>query len=127
MKLYEQMARTAIAWRNCIKTNNEEWKQKHNDTMKKLLDRLPHGSGINGAWWIDIEDCSDQKLVFGCWFQHMNENGMYDGGTDFTVTVKPSLTFGFNVRITGKFPSKYNDTREYLLDVLHDSLKEEID
>jgi hypothetical protein len=121
------MARTAIAWNNCIKSNNEYWSQKHNDTMMKLLDELPHGSGIDGSWWIELEDCNEERLVFGCWYHHMNENGMYDGGTDFVVTVRPSLSFGFNIKITGKFPKRYRETRDYLVEIIDAALHMELE
>jgi hypothetical protein len=127
MRLYEQMARTAVAWNNCIKTNNTEWRDKHSETFKNLLDLLPHGSGIDSSWNVELENCGDDKLVFFCGYHHMNENGMYDGWTEFTVTVTPSLMFGCRVKITGPFPRKYAETRDYLQETIDFALTREID
>lgn len=126
MKLYEQMARTMVAWKNCIQANNIEWKNNHAQTMVTLMDLLPHGSGIDSSWNTDVEKCGDDRLEFYCAFHHMNEGGYYDGWTEFTVIVKPSLMFGCHVKITGPFPRKYSDTRDYLHEIIEYALTREL-
>jgi hypothetical protein len=49
----------------------------------------------------------------------MTEGGMYDGWTEHTVVVTPSLAFGINIRITGR---NRNDIKDYLHDVFHEAL-----
>lgn len=49
---------------------------------------------------------------------------MYDGWTDHTVIVTPSLRSGFDIRITGR---DRNQTKEYLYEVFDSALREVID
>ena len=56
------------------------------------------------------------KLVFYTSFHHMNDNGFYDGWTEHTVTVRPSLQFGFNMKISGQ---NRNEIKYHLHDVFY--------
>ena len=127
MKLYEALVSTIIAYQNCIKTNNEEWEAKHLARVKELLDELPHGSGIDGTWRADLIDTTTDLLILSCEYHHMNESGYYDGWTAFRVKVKASLLHGITVRVIGPFPSKYNDTRDYLGEILDMDLRKEVE
>jgi hypothetical protein len=52
----------------------------------------------------------------------MNENGYYMDWTEYRVIVKPSLAFGFTVRITGR---DYNGFKEYAYELFNEALSGE--
>ena len=54
----------------------------------------------------------------------MNDAGSYDGWTDHVITVRPSLAFGFELKISG--PNR-NDIKEYIHDTFDTALSAEID
>ena len=54
----------------------------------------------------------------------MNENGFYDGWTDHTLTVRPSLVHGIELEISGR---NRNDIKEYLHETFHSALFDLID
>lgn len=91
---------------------------------------MPHGSGFDSDIVLDIEASSGEKLVLHGAYHVMNECGSYVGWYSFTVTVTPSLIFDFHLKIRGEGDNrqvlKYVD-REYILDVIHDALQQEID
>jgi len=107
---------------NCEKSNNTEWKLKHSEEIRRLVHSLPHGSGIDGKTELDFSRSKPEKLVISGSFHSMDENGYYDGWTDFTVTVTPSLAYGINVKVSGAFPRRYSDTRDYLEEVFSEAL-----
>lgn len=127
MKLYQALVSTIIAYQNCIKSANEEWTVKHRSRIKELLDELPHGSGIDGTWSAELDNTFTDKLILYCQYHHMNEDGYYDGWTDFKVVVKANLLHEIFVRVTGSFPARYADTRDYLTEMLDCDLRKEIE
>lgn len=87
------------------------------DAVEKLVkDTAPSGSGIDTGTKINLEKSSANKLVFEFGFHHMNENGFYDGWTEHTAIVTPSLTSQFDLRITGR---NRNDIKDYLHDTFY--------
>jgi hypothetical protein len=52
----------------------------------RLLDKLPHGSGINGSW--SIQTNKKGILLASNYYEAMNESGMYCHYYDFTAKVK---------------------------------------
>jgi hypothetical protein len=52
----------------------------------------------------------------------MNEQGSYDGWTEHTVIVTPSLAMGYRLRITGR---DRNGIKEYMHDVFNAALNED--
>jgi len=123
MEKLNQVSRVLEARKVCIKKNNTEWIEKHEATIKEWIDTLPHGSGINFDYWIDMDNSGDNQIVFGNSWDYMNDNGYYDGVIDFKVKVTPSLSFGFNLLITGNF-GKHQDIKEYLYDTYNEALKD---
>jgi hypothetical protein len=124
MPLYKAIAMTLDAYNRCIETKNTEWEEKHYETLAKLNSYLPSGSGIDNGTELDEEKSSSEKLVFHFGFHHMNEGGMYDGWTQHTLTVKPSLYFDIELKISG--PNR-NDIKEYLHETYHAALTEEVE
>ena len=117
--LYVALART-IAW-----TPPEGYVGEREKRLKGLIDELPSGSGWDCGTKLDEErtrvgvnaDC-ERIVLFGS-FHHMNDGGMYDGWTDHEIHVKPSLRWGFEMRVTGR---DRNDIKDYLHDLFHEAL-----
>jgi hypothetical protein len=110
--LYSELASTVQARLNCIAAHNEEWEAKHEEHILSLVeDYMPSGSGFDSGTKIDLDRSHADKLVFNTAYHHMNESGMYDGWTEHTVTVLPSLHGQFNLRISGR---NRNDIKEYI-------------
>ena len=111
--LYRKLAQYIEARENCIKNKNDDWTDKWDEKIDKIINNLPHGSGIDGKTEIDLEKSNSNRIVINSEFHHMNDGGFYDGWTNFTIVIKPSLAHLFELQIKGKF-GKYQDTRGYL-------------
>lgn len=110
--LYREIASLLSARENCRKSNNAEWLDRHGETLRKLVkDYMPSGSGIDCGTKLDENASTPEKLIFTFSFHHMDDSGMYSGWTEHTLTVRPSLQFGIDLRISG--PNR-NQIKEYL-------------
>ncbi len=105
------------AYLNCIKSNNKEWEEKHEDSINAMLENLPSGSGIDAGTKFDWDKSTPEKLIFTLGFHHMDEGGGYDGWTEHEVIITPSLYFGINIRIAGK---DRDGIKEYLSDLFNE-------
>ena len=122
-KVYQGLARAFDALQNCKKSGNTEWEERHRDKINSIVaEKLPHGSGIVGLKFNEEESKPD-RLVFDLSFHHMDQNGFYDGYTDHQIIVTPSLSWGFNLRVTGR---NKNEIKEYLGDIIGEALEEEL-
>ena len=68
-----------------------------------LANLLPHGSGIDADWHIQVTNHGDLRVRSS--FHHMNENGMYDGWYEFSFRVfkhKTSHYHKLHGNLTGK-------------------------
>jgi hypothetical protein len=122
MQVYHLFAQTLDALRTSEKRGNSEWIEIHTRTLRSLAYiHLPSGSGFdNGPAHLDLARSGPDRLVFtGADFHHMDENGMYDGWTEHTVVVTPSLAHGFTVRVTGR---DRNEIKSYIADTFHAAL-----
>ena len=122
--LYQVIAATLEAARNCERTGNTEWMQRHIERIDSLVkEHMPSGSGFDsGAQFETYEQIVDgkpERLVIQTSFHHMNDGGFYDGWTDHDVIVTPSLAHGFSIRVTGK---NRNDIKDYIAEVFHAAL-----
>lgn len=123
-KLYVRLAQLVGAYKRCTSSGND-WAEKHETKILKLVkDHLPSGSGFDSGTDIDLAASSEEKLVFHTHYHHMNDGGMYDGWTDHTVVVKPSLAYGLAMRITGR---DRNQIKDYIYECFDHSLREEHD
>ena len=120
----KEIAARVVARQNCIKSNNIEWKHKHEEALQALQEELPSGSGVDGGCQIDLDKSSQNKIVIHLGYHHMNDNGMYDGWTHHEIVVTPDLLFGVNIRITG--PNR-NDIKDYLHEIVSCDLLKEYD
>lgn len=121
--LYREIASMLTAIDNCRKAGNQEWLEKHEATLKHLVDRLPSGGGIDIGPKLDRDACKLDRLVFTFSYHHMNENGMYDGWTDHVLTVRPSFD-GIDLRISGR---DRNQVKDYLYETFQYALTMDID
>src|SRR2546430_16241735 len=93
-QVYKEIASLVDAYHRCVArpTEFDTWILKHKETILSLVkEYMPSGSGIDGGTKIDLEKSTGEKLVFHFSFHHMDENGMYDGWTEHTLTVRASL------------------------------------
>ncbi len=119
---YSQIAQLLQAIENCERANNIEWKARHRETIESIIkNNMPSGSGFDSGTKLDFDASTPNKLVFYADYHHMNESGMYDGWTSHTITVKPDLAFGFDLKISG---SNRNDFKAYAHDCFHSALTE---
>lgn len=124
MKVYQSIARKMNAITNCVKSGNTEWEVKHADHIEEIVkNQMPSGSGIDTGTKFDFAKSTENKLIFTFEYHHMNDSGMYDGWTNHVLTIKPSLTFGFDMTISG---SNRNQIKDYLYEVYRNALEEEV-
>jgi len=110
--LYRTIAQLLMARENCRRSNNGEWLERHTDTLRRIAkDCLPSGSGIDSGTTIDLDKSTADRIVLQTSFHHMNDGGMYDGWTEHTITVRPSLAFGCELTISGR---DRNEIKDYL-------------
>jgi hypothetical protein len=83
---------------------------------------LPHGSGLDGMVCVDLTRSKSNKIFIDVEYHHMNEVGMYDGWTNHSIVVTPTF-FGVDIRVTGK---DRNSIKEYLADLFHSALMDEV-
>ncbi len=103
-----KLANLIQAEKACIKSNNS-FADIHADNIDKMLKELPHGSGLDGGVKLEKDLCTNDKLVFSFSFHHLDENGYYDGWTDHSLIIKPSLMFGYEMKITGRDKNMIKD------------------
>lgn len=124
-KLYQMLATLAQSRINCIESKNIEWRDRHTERMHKLAKLfLPSGSGFDSGSSVRVVECTGEKLVLATAFHHMNNDGYYTGWTHHNVVVTPSLSSDFIVKITGR---DKNNIKDYIGEVFHTALGEEID
>src|SRR3990167_6826633 len=109
MKIYHNLARLCGAYGRCVKENNP-YAEKHRESIKSIVKgHFPSGSGFDKGTVFDLNESSGEKLVFHTSFHHMNEGGFYDGWTEHSVIVMPSLEMGFRLRVTGRDKNQIKD------------------
>ena len=118
--VYEHIASLVEAIENCRKSGNHEWRARHELRLHCIVTNyMPSGSGIDNGTALDLSASTSEKLVFSTSYHHMNDGGCYDGWTEHTVTVRPSLAHGITVTIGGR---NRNDIKDYLGEVYHEAL-----
>lgn len=119
-ELYKVLASGVSARLNCIRANNQEWKEFHESRILEFVkEHMPHGSGFDSGTEIDFNESNGDKLVFHTSYHHMNDAGYYDGWSNHTVTVTPSFITGMNVKVSGR---DRNEIKDYVATCFHDSL-----
>jgi len=91
------------------------------ERLGKLMETAPSGSGFDNGTTVELG--RGGTLVFYTAFHHMNDGGYYDGWTEHTVRVKPSLAWGFDLTISGR---NLNDIKDYIAEVFDTWLREPV-
>ena len=123
MKLYQKIASSIQAHKNCIESGNKEWEDNHSVTLMEYSNLLPSGSGFDSGTTIDIEKSTPNKIYLNTSYHYMNGNGFYDGWYEYQVIVTPSLANVIELRIVGK--NTPNDIKDYMQELFYDTLAEE--
>jgi hypothetical protein len=119
-KLYQMIASAIDARETCRANGNREWFKRHTDTIEALTrEHMPSGSGFDNPTTLDLDNSTPDCLRFRAAFHHMNDAGYYDGWTYHIVTVRPSLAFEIDLRVTG--PNR-NDIKGHIAETFHDAL-----
>lgn len=124
--LYVALARAIGAQKRCAETGRTEWEARHAERIAQLARRfLPSGSGLDLTPAVDVERSTEERIVIcRADFHHMNEHGFYDGWTEHEVTVRPSLAYGFELRISGR---DRREIKDYLHEVFAEALRTLVD
>ena len=125
--LYSELASLIDARQRCMLPSANESQHEHasvhEDTILRLVkDFMPSGSGFDSGTKIDLDASHANKLVFTTSYHHMNDGGYYDGWTDHTVTITPSLVNDFDLRISGR---NRNDIKDYMYQTFDQALNED--
>lgn len=123
-KLYEALAMMCDARTNCHELGNTDWFETWTERAEELVkEHMPSGSGFDSGTTLDLDESSGAKLVFHTSFHHMDQQGGYDGWTEHQVIVTPSLSRGFNIRVTGR---NKNGVKDYIDEVFSAALNLEV-
>ena len=128
IKLYQRLASIVDAELRCEKRGNTEWQEKHAKKIESMVkEHLPSGSGIDSGCRLS-SDSTGKKLIICSAYHCMNEGGYYDGWVNFIVIVKPSLQFGIELNIVGRFSENKSayGLKDYLFEVFDEALNREI-
>lgn len=124
MKVYQKIARTLGAIKNCRWSGNKYWEEYRKDELEALIkERLPSGSGFDAGTTLLLDTSDPDRLVFYTEFHHMSEHGHYDGWTRHWITVTPSLAFGCRIQVLGE---DRDGILEYIEDVFHEALTADV-
>jgi len=121
LEIYKQIAHLLTARDNCEKSGNTDWFDKHTDRLERIAGILPRGSGFDAGTTIDMENSRLERIVLCTSFHHMNDSGCYDGWTEHSVIITPSLAFDFHLRVTGHDRSEIKD---YIAEIFEHALRE---
>ena len=120
MKVYQKLASLIVAYQNCVKTNNEEWKANHWNSICEINDRyLPSGSGVDNGTQINVRDSTSKRIILQTAFHHMDEHGGYDGWTEHIITVTADMVGGVSIKVHGR---NRNDIKAYLSELYYNAL-----
>lgn len=111
-QIYSELALLIGARANCERTGNTAWHATHTERAEDIVKEfLPRGSSWNCGTKLDFDASTSEKLVFrGAWY-HADGHDVYNDWTEHTITVRPSLQFGFVITISGR---NRNDIKDYL-------------
>jgi len=101
------------------------------DDTKKVIERYPiigtlmdicHGSGINSDWYA-IENKG--YIILYNSYESMNESGMYDANTSFSVTIEKKDTNNIVIRCLDQYRYYWNKygLKEYLEDTIYECFR----
>lgn len=121
-----QLSANLVAYKNCLADNDKKvhkqtgqlWQDRHWESIEKMLEVLPHGSGFDTGFKLNVDESSQHKIVFDFTYTHYTEGGYNDGHTEHQAIFTPAFNnSGYNLRITG---IDKNGIKEYVMDTLYD-------
>ena len=124
MKLYQKLARK-VMWLQDMEKDGQ-YARFRGQADKEIQDceaRLPSGAGFDAGCHIAREESTLNRLLIRTSYHHMDEHGYYDGWTEHTVVVTPSLLWGFGLRVTGP---DHNNIKDYIHEVFSQALEQEV-
>lgn len=127
-KKYQQLGIEYILYLNSIMEENYELQDKCKEVIIKIIDSLPHGSGIDGDTTFDFEHSTKHKLIINSSYHCMDNNGYYDGWINFKIIIEPgwvSPRINLKCRNGSIFRKKYYFLKEYILDLFYEDLTQE--
>jgi len=124
MMKYQKLAVAFNAYKNCVKSHNVIWEEKWQDVIDSIIYTLPHGSGIDVETRLNHKKSSSKRIVLEASYHCMDENGYYGEWIDFSIILTPDWD-GVNIRISGRFDSKNQHTKEYLSEIYYETFSEE--
>ncbi|AJD83010.1 hypothetical protein PJWF_00117 [Achromobacter phage JWF] len=99
----------------------QHWLDVHSKRMHDLVSQhLPSGGGFDYGTSMQLTESTPEKLVFHTAFHHMDTHGCYDGWTEHTITVRPSLGHGVSITVSGR---NRNDVRDYIAEIFNQALR----
>ncbi len=110
------LAANLVVYKSAIK-NGKPNVSTFEAEIKKMLELLPHGNGIDNGTKFDIEKSEPDRLIFTLDFHHTDDVGNYIKWTSHVITIIPSFRFGFIAEITGE---DFNEIKEYLIDLMYE-------
>ena len=128
MKLFEKIALTGMAHKNCAATNLD-WLDKHEDALQRIeRTLLPSGSGFDAG--TKIVSVGYEKIVLESAYHLLDSDGYYRQWIDFKIVVKPALFGEITVKAVGKFAAiektSYGyGTRDYIEETFYNVLTTE--
>ena len=116
-----KIASLVAARANCLSAGNTDWHARHGESLARIIqDCMPSGGGFDCGAKLDEADCrGGERLVFTTSFHHMDAHGGYDGWTSHKVTVRPSLVYALDIRVSGR---DRNGIKEYIAEMFHAAL-----
>ena len=101
-KCYQIIATALASLYYCREHGTPDSAELWEDKIKRILETAPHGSGIDGDGVMLSDESKPDRLVFHFDFHHLNDVGFYTHWSTYKVIVKPSLAFGYTLRIVGE-------------------------
>lgn len=123
MKLYQTIYHRLIAIENSSKKGYADWQGIHTQALNDILKQLPHGSGIDSTYTLDLT-ADNKGFVLRFEYHHMNEHGGYCGWSKYSMYVRPDFIGGFELTVLG---SNKNGTKDYLMDTFYSSLSNDVE
>lgn len=121
--LYRALAAALDAKARCEKISTDHargmairWEARITRLVKE---HMPRGSGFDCGTQLGA-DSDGNRLVFKTEFHHMGEDGGYDGWTEHTVRVTPSLVLEFALTISGR---NRNGIKDYIAECFDAALR----
>lgn len=98
----------------------DEWIERHESRILAIVkEHMPSGSGFDCGTAFDFDKSKRDKLIFTTQFHHTDANGYYQGWSEHTITVRPSLIGEFALSVSGR---DKNGIKEYIGDCFYYAL-----